>query len=308
MAQTGVGLSAPATVNLDGGAGSDTVTYSGTLGADSIAVGANGTAVNTFSPGSSPVNTTAVESLVVRGGAGGDTITAGNGLAGLTQLTLMGEADNDTLIGGDGGDVLVGGGGNDQVVGGRGSDVALLGAGNDTFVWSPGDGSDTVEGQTGHDVLRFNGANIAEHFDVSGNGTRVRLSRDIASIVMDLNGIDELDLNALGGADTVTVNDLTGTSLTAAHIDLSGIAGGGSGDGAADNVVVNGTAGPDHVQVSAPGAHVLTTGLAVQTSIVGSEPSNDALHVNTLDGQDTVSVAPGVSDLIMPFVDLGAGQ
>ena len=40
-----------------------------------------------------------------------------------------------------------------MVIGGRGNDVALLGAGNDTFVWNPGDGSDTVEGQAGNDTL-----------------------------------------------------------------------------------------------------------------------------------------------------------
>jgi hypothetical protein len=87
------------------------------------------------------------------------------------------------------------------------------------------------------------------------------------------------------------------------------VPGSGTGDGASDSVIVNGTPGPDHVQVSSSaGSQVVTTGLAVQTSISGSEANNDALHVNTLDGQDTVSVAPDVSDLIMPFVDLGAGQ
>ena len=31
---------------------------------------------------------------------------------------------------------------------------------------------------------------------------------------MDLVGIETIDLNALGGADIVTVNDLTGTDVT----------------------------------------------------------------------------------------------
>ena len=51
-----------------------------------------------------------------------------------------------------------------QRSGGTGNDVALMGAGDDTFVWNPGDGSDTVEGQAGFDTL-FNGANIAEQID-----------------------------------------------------------------------------------------------------------------------------------------------
>src|SRR5436309_14154010 len=46
-----------------------------------------------------------------------------------------------------------------------GNDLALLGAGDDVFVWNPGDGSDTVEGQDGLDSLQFNGANIARKDD-----------------------------------------------------------------------------------------------------------------------------------------------
>ena len=51
--------------------------------------------------------------------------------------------------------------------------MALLGAGDDTFVWNPGDGSDTVEGQAGTDTLQFNGANINENINISANGGRV---------------------------------------------------------------------------------------------------------------------------------------
>ena len=77
--------------------------------------------------------------------------------------------------------MLLGGDGNDTVNGGRGNDTALLGAGNDTFVWNPGDGSDTVEGQAGTDTLQFNGSNISENMDISANGGRVRLTRDVGT-------------------------------------------------------------------------------------------------------------------------------
>jgi hypothetical protein len=53
---------------------------------------------------------------------------------------------------------------------------------------------------------------------------------------------------------------------------------------------------------------VLTTGLAAQTTIAGSEPTLDTLRVNTLGGRDDVQVAPDVSALIAPVVDLGADQ
>ena len=103
--------------------------------------------------------------------------------------------------------------GNDSIDGNGGNDLALLGAGNDTFVWDPGDGSDTVEGQDGADTMLFNGAGVAEQVDLSANGNRLRFFRVQANITMDTAGVERVDFNALGGADLVTVNDLTGTDV-----------------------------------------------------------------------------------------------
>src|SRR4030095_5655590 len=130
------------------------------------------------------------------------------------------------------------GDGNDEITGGRGDDVVFLGAGTDTFIWNPGDGNDTVEGQDGFDTMLFNGANIAERIDISANGTRVRFTRDVASITMDLNGLEQVNFTALGGADQVTVGDLSGTGVKAVTLDLAGVPGSGVGDGAADTVTV----------------------------------------------------------------------
>ena len=38
---------------------------------------------------------------------------------------------------------------------------------------------------------------------------------------MDLGGIEKIAFHALGGADTITVNDLTGTDVKQVAIDLS---------------------------------------------------------------------------------------
>ena len=114
------------------------------------------------------------------------------------------------------------------------------------FQWNAGDGSDTVEGQGGADNLKFNGANIGENFDVSANGGRVRFTRDVGAVSMDLNGIENIDLLTLDGADNVNVGDLTGTDLTSIGIDLRGSNGGG--DGAVDTVTVNGTSRKRHVR------------------------------------------------------------
>jgi len=41
---------------------------------------------------------------------------------------------------------------------------------------------------------------------------------------------------------------------------------------------------------------------------VGSEPALDTLLVKTLGGDDSVTVDPGVSALIIPVVDLGTDE
>ncbi len=85
----------------------------------------------------------------------------------------------------------------------------------------------------------FNGSNIGEKIDVSANGSRVRLARDVAAIVMDFDGIEHVGIRTLGGADTVTVGDLAGTAAKTVDVDLSAFD--GSGDAAADRIVVLGT-------------------------------------------------------------------
>jgi Ca2+-binding RTX toxin-like protein len=303
----GVGFTGPIPVTVDGGDGSDTTTYSGTNADDSIGIARNGVAaVAVFTPTSQAINNTAVEELVVKGLGGADAITGQNGIGTLTHLTLDGGSGDDALRGGDGPDTLLGGSGDDHVDGNIGADSAQLGTGNDTFQWDPGDGSDTVEGQSGKDTLAFNGSNIGEHIDVAANGSRVRLTRDVAGITMDLDGIESTAVRALGGSDTVTVRDLTGTGLKTANVDLAAFD--GAGDGSADTVTLNGSDRAERVRVNRAGSQVLTTGLAAQTTITGSEAANDVLRVNTLGGRDDVQVAPDVSTLITPVVDLGADQ
>jgi RTX calcium-binding nonapeptide repeat (4 copies) len=303
---SGVNLVGAAAVNVNGGDGADTATYEGTPGDDTIGIAPNGAAAATFAPGTAVFNTTAVEDLDVLGRAGADTIAGSNGLATRTRLTLDGGQGDDSLRGGDGADVLLGGGGADFVDGNIGADLAELGAGADRFQWDPGDGSDVVEGQGGKDVMDFNGSNVSELMDVSANGHRVRLTRNVGTITMDLNDVEGLTIRALGGADTITVNDLSGTDLDNADIDLGAV--GGGGDGERDTVVENGTEKADVVRVTRVLGQVESKGLAAELRIDGSEPENDTLQVRTLGGDDRVTVAPDVSGLITPVVDLGADE
>ena len=76
----------------------------------------------------------------------------------------------------------------------------------------------------------FNGANVNENIDISANGERVRLSRDVGNVTMDVNDVERIDVHALGGADTIMINDLGGTDLPLGGVvvDLAGTLGGAS--------------------------------------------------------------------------------
>jgi hemolysin type calcium-binding protein len=301
-----VGVTGAVSLHVDGGEGDDNARYNGTNGPDQIALLRNGAEVAIDSAGSALFEIANVESTVVSGLAGGDTITAGNGLATLTSLTMEGGDDNDDLRGGDGADTFDGGKGDDSVDGNIGADQATLGAGDDRFQWDPGDGSDTVEGQGGDDRLDFNGSNASEQIDVSASGDRGRLTRNVGSITMDFDGIEHVAIRALGSTDTVTVDDLAGTGVENVDVDLSASLGGG--DGVPDSVVVNGTDRRDVLEVTRSGEQIAVAGLAAEIRITGSEGLNDTLRIQTLDGDDEVTIDPNVELLITPVVNLGPGE
>ena len=293
---------------FEGGDGTDTAEVNGGNGSETFTLTANGSRVrfDRVSPAPFSLDIGTTENIVVNMNGGDDVFTAGNGLATLVHLTVDGGAGNDTITGGDGNDTLLGGDGNDVITGGRGSDTALLGAGDDTFVWNPGDGSDMVEGQAGTDTLVFNGANIAERFDLEANGTRVRFTRDVGAVTMDLNGMEKIALTALGGADTIKVGDLSGTGVKEVDINLAAT-GGAMGDGAADSIEVNETNGNDTIQITGAGTSVSVTGGATLVSIVGAE-GQDRLMVNGLGGNDVISAAGLPDGIVGLTIDGGAGN
>ena len=295
---------------FEGGDGFDTAEVNGGNGSETFTVTANGTRVrfDRLDPAPFSLDIGTTENVVVNMNGGDDTFTATGNLATLINLTVDGGAGNDTILGGNGGDTLVGGDGNDFIDGNQGNDTAFLGAGDDVFQWDPGDGSDTVEGQGGIDTLLFNGANIAENIDISANGERTRLTRDVGNIVMDLNEVETINVNALGGADIVTVNDLSGTDVTAVNINLAGTIGGTAGDGQADSVIVKGTNGNDVVDVFGAGSSVAVVGLSSLVNISGSEGANDSLIVNGGNGDDVISAATLPAGTVKLTIDAGAGD
>ncbi len=203
---------------------------------------------------------------------------------------------------------LLGGDGNDFVDGQQGNDVGLLGAGEDVFQWDPGDGSDVVEGQDGFDKMLFNGSAAAENFDASANGGRVRFLRNVGNITMDLDDVEQIDLNALGGADNLVVNDLSGTDLSEIDTDLAAPAGSGVGDAQADNVTVVGSAGSDIAVVAGQGSNLEVVGLATHVSVTGVEPTLDRLTVSGVDGDDVVDASGIAAGSMLLTVNGGIGD
>jgi hypothetical protein len=116
-------------------------------------------------------------------------------------------------------------------------------------------------------------------------------TRDLGRIVMNLDDVETIDVNARGGSDTISVNDATGTDLTRVNVDLAGTVG---------RVAVAGTAGDDTVAVDANGGAVDVEGLAAAVRITNADPATDELVVGA--DIDHVTLDPALAGLIQVAV------
>ena len=65
----------------------------------------------------------------------------------------------------------------------------------------------------GWDTLDFNGADGDEQMSLTPNGSRSLFLRTQGNIRMDMDGVEKLDLTALAGVDTITLDDMSGTDF-----------------------------------------------------------------------------------------------
>ncbi|MDU4875110.1 MAG: glycosyl hydrolase family 28-related protein [Neisseria subflava] len=156
----------------------------------------------------------------IRGGLGNDTINgdSGNDIifgydgddrlnGGMGNDSIYGENGNDTLWGESGDDYLNGGDGDDVLFGGQGTDYLVGGKGADTYVFSLGEGKDTITDNVGeHNALQF-GQNISVndlHIDV----------------ITDVRGNIDWKITIKGSeGDSITINDQFVSGKTDAVID-----------------------------------------------------------------------------------------
>ena len=121
------------------------------------------------------------------GNAGNDTLYGDDG-----DDELRGGSGNDTLYGGTGNDTLEGNAGNDTLVGGTGNDSLEGGEGNDAYVFSKGDGLDTVVDTSGIDTIQF--------------GEGISPDDIVAKVVQDKDSsYVNLELSIKGTDDKITV-------------------------------------------------------------------------------------------------------
>ncbi len=228
-----------------------------------------------------------------------DTIFAGDGM--------------DSIFAGSGDDEINGEGGADTIRGNGGSDTIDAGAGDDSVSWSINDGDDSIKATSGLDTVDLNGTTANDTFNISGTGTVLQISADVASPTVDPvvsieSGTTIVNVNGLAGDDTfnfasidlvneilLNVNGGTGQDMINTNgVDLSGIrvgfdAGdgndtilGGDGDetivGGAGNDMINGGGGNDSLD-GGTGDDVLVGG-------VGNDTLRGGLGIDRIDGGD----------------------
>ena len=132
-------------------------------------------------------------------GAGNDVLKGnklGNELEGNSgDDRLYGYAGEDTLEGGPGADRLYGSAGNDTLSGGPGNDRLSGGADADVFVFTPGDGDDTITDFTrGEDKIDLSAFSLEEPIDLS-------MTTNADGVTLNLPGADGGTV-LLAGLDT----------------------------------------------------------------------------------------------------------
>jgi hypothetical protein len=125
---------------------------------------------------------------------------------------LVGRPGDNLILGSGGNDTIYGGSGNDGISGGRGDDVMTGRGGDDTFVFSRGDGYDTITDYHRGDHIRFN--------DVPAGDVHIMLSHgkplpgqqgpgpgDWTVVYGQGTGQDHIGLPGITNADTAWVQD-----------------------------------------------------------------------------------------------------
>jgi Ca2+-binding RTX toxin-like protein len=271
---------------IDGGAGTDTVSYAARTSTAAVTVTVDG---STNSGNGSENDKLTVE--IVTGTPGADTLTAGT-----AGNTLNGGGGNDTLTGAAGPDVLNGDAGDDSITGNAGNDTLSGGAGDDSFVETGGtsSGADVINGGAGTDTVDYSMRSAALTVTMDGAAANDGESGEGDNVKADVENIK-------GGsaADTITGNSLNNEITgNAANDTLNGGAGHdtfleGSATSGADSIT--GGAGIDTVDYSLRTVAINVTMNGASTSGQGTTgQEGDIISLDTENclgggGDDTIT-------------------
>lgn len=321
---------------IEAGGGDDTV-YAG--GGRDIVRGGDGNDIIFGQGGRDTIEGGAGDDFV--NGGGSNDFIYGDDIDGLTSGndTLSGAAGADFLDGGAGDDLFYGGAGNDTMFGGAGNDTLFGqggadteegGSGDDRFVWKQ-DGSDILTDAEGLEVIEVRGTNNVDTISVGQQGSTFTLTSGSSTLqfeysdVQIANSFEGVVINARGGADQITINDVNnvGSMLLLVNGEngndvISGAAAllggvrlqidGGNGDdtltGTAEADTILGNAGDDSI-AGGSGDDTLTggDGLDMIDGDAGNDVIQGGLQNDTLnggDGDDSMDGGDG-SDIIRGF-------
>ncbi|UZA13488.1 calcium-binding protein [Moraxella bovis] len=120
---------------------------------------------------------------------------------------IQGYAGDDTLTGLDGNDRLIGNAGNDTLIGGAGNDRLEGGEGNNTYIFSLGDGKDTIYShyQNKHDIIEFTQ-------DIHAD--KVLIKRDYNNLVISYSEQDQVTVERFFGDNGLTTNRINQVKFT----------------------------------------------------------------------------------------------
>ncbi len=317
---------------MEGGKGYDVVEVNGAVNdGDSFELRANGhrAEFERLNLGNFVLNVDDVEKFKINGLGGDDTLTVRDLSATDINKVVFNGGDGDDYLdaslsnvkivadGGDGddylsgssvpeiADTLKGNDGNDTIVGNKGNDRMRGGRGDDRLIWNNGDGSDKMRGDRGFDVVEVNGAvDDGDDFELRANGDRVEFERlNLGNFVLDVDDVEQFEINALGGDDTLTVRDLTGTDVQQVIFN------GGDGDDYLDGeetstqIISEGGVGNDTL-ISGTADDTLDGGVGDDAiegeqgndTMIGGE-GNDTLEWDDGDGSDLMSGGTGIDTI-----------
>ena len=240
---------------------------------------------------------------LIQGREGNDEIYGGGGWD-----TLYGGADNDKLYGERGVDTIYGGAGTDTLEGGVHDDILDGGAGADTYVFTSGDGADTIQGDENDATGTFNNlffkdATGIDSFSFSRNSAGdvvITVGSDSVTILASSyadgryaifygDSDTELGKFSLGTADRNILSGASGRDWLRGLAGDDDLSGGNDNDilqGNSDGDTLTGGAGDDILQGHS-GSDILIGGTG-DDILEGGDDADDVYIFQTGHGADTI--------------------